>query len=75
MKSIEEKFIELKNKMQFFDIYQNDDEVGLALKNLENEINTYRAIDIYKEDFSNISWSYITKNQDINFVTAFVNVD
>lgn len=75
MKLIEQKFYELKNKMDYFDIYQKDDEVGLALKSLEDEIKTYRKIDIYREDFSDISWSYVTRNQDIEYVSAYLNID
>jgi hypothetical protein len=38
MKNIKEKFEALKNKMELYDLFQHDDEVGQALLELEREI-------------------------------------
>jgi hypothetical protein len=38
MKQIKEKFEALKNKMELYDLFQDDDEVGEALFALEKEI-------------------------------------
>jgi hypothetical protein len=38
MKNIKEKFEALKNKMELYDLFQHDDEVGQALFDLEKEI-------------------------------------
>lgn len=38
MKNIKEKFEALKNKMELYDLFQHDDEVGQALVALEREI-------------------------------------
>ncbi len=75
MKSIEQKIIELKNKMALLNICKKDSEIEIALNNLENEIKSYREIEIYKEDFTDVSWSYVTKNQDVKYITAYLNID
>lgn len=37
-KSLQDKVDNLRNKMELFDLFQQDDEVGQALKELEVEI-------------------------------------
>jgi hypothetical protein len=44
MKNIKEKFEALKNKMELYDLFQHDDEVGEALFALEKEIRSPKFI-------------------------------
>lgn len=52
---MEEKLNNLKSLMEKYDLFQQDDEVGIALKELETEIESYKTFEIYSEDFSDIS--------------------
>lgn len=52
---MKEKFKALKDVMERYDIFQHDDEVGIALKNLELEIDSFKQFEIYAEDFSESS--------------------
>jgi len=42
MEEIEKKFEELENLMDKYDLYQKDDEVGVALKELKQALITER---------------------------------
>ena len=39
MKDLQEKVAELRRVMELFDLFQQDDEVGLALQEVEVEVN------------------------------------
>ena len=39
MKDLQEKVAELRRVMELFDLFQQDDEVGLALQEVETEVN------------------------------------
>jgi hypothetical protein len=39
MKDLQTKLAELRRVMELFDLFQQDDEVGLALQELEAEVN------------------------------------
>lgn len=39
MKDLQEKVAELRRVMELFDLFQQDDEVGLALREVEIEVN------------------------------------
>ncbi len=75
MITILEKFEKLKDRMEYFDIFQKEDEIDLLLTGLLNEIKSYKELEIYKEDFSDTSWSYITKNDNISFVKVYIKVN
>ena len=45
----------LRELMEKYDLFQQDDEVGFALKELETEIGSLKTFEIYLEDFSDIS--------------------
>ena len=42
MKVLEAKIKELRRVMELFDIFQQDDEVGLALQEVEQELDKFR---------------------------------
>ena len=72
MKLIKEKIAELIRKIDTSD--EKDikvDEIKLNLTSLEKEIEKYRKIEIYKEDFSEISWSYVTENNNLKSVITY----
>ena len=46
------KVEQLRKLMEKYDLFQQDDEVGIALKELETEINSYEEYDLYNEDFA-----------------------
>lgn len=52
---MKEKFDKLVELMEKYDIFQQDDEVGLALKELETEINSLNTFTLYREDFGGSS--------------------
>lgn len=52
---MKEKFNKLVELMEKYDLFQHDDEVGNALKDLESEINSLDTFEIYAEDFSESS--------------------
>lgn len=49
------KIEQLRKLMEKYDLFQQDDEVGIALQELEREINNYKEFIIFSEDFSDIS--------------------
>lgn len=69
-----EKFNELKTKMEYWDVFTKNDEVATALLELENEINKLREIEIYKEDFSDVSWSYVTEQSQLKSVKVLTSI-
>lgn len=71
---LSEKFNELKTKMEYWSVFSKNDEVATALLELENEINKLREIEIYKEDFSDISWSYVTEQSNLKSVKVLINI-
>ncbi|MFK7000373.1 hypothetical protein V3470_04930 [Flavobacterium oreochromis] len=73
MKKLEEKFNELKNKFDSSEFNEINNDIRLVLINLEKEIKKFREIEIYKEDFSDLSWSYVTKNKKLSFVKVYLN--
>ena len=42
MKVLEAKIAELRRVMELFDLFQQDDEVGLALQEVEQELDRFR---------------------------------
>ena len=42
MKVLEAKIKELRRVMELFDLFQQDDEVGLALQEVEQELDKFR---------------------------------
>jgi hypothetical protein len=42
MKVLEAKIKELRRVMELFDLFQQDDEVGLALREVEQELDKFR---------------------------------
>jgi len=42
MKVLEAKVKELRRVMELFDLFQQDDEVGLALQEVEQELDKFR---------------------------------
>ena len=42
MKVLEAKVRELRRVMELFDLFQQDDEVGLALQEVEQELDKFR---------------------------------
>lgn len=69
-----EKFNQLKTKMEYWDVFTKNDEVETALLELENEINKLREIEIYKEDFSDESWSYVTEQSQLKSVKVLTSI-
>lgn len=69
-----EKFNQLKTKMEYWDVFTKNDEVETALLELENEINKLREIEIYKEDFSDVSWSYVTEQSQLKSVKVLTSI-
>ena len=72
MELIKENIAELIRKIDTSD--EKDikvDEIKLNLLSLEKEIEKYRKIEIYKEDFSEISWSYVTENNNLKSVITY----
>jgi hypothetical protein len=45
----------LRNLMEKYELFQQDDEVGIALKELEKEVESYQEFTIWKEDFTDES--------------------
>jgi translation elongation factor EF-1beta len=45
----------LRELMEKYDLFSQDDEVGFALKDLETEINMFKEFEIYSEDFAHNS--------------------
>ena len=45
----------LRELMEKYDLFQQDDEVGKALKELETEIDSYKHWELYNEDFADNS--------------------
>jgi hypothetical protein len=72
MITILEKLEELKERMDFFGTCQKRDEIDLLLTCLEQEIKSFKEVEIYKEDFSHLSWSYISKNNNIICIKAYI---
>lgn len=72
MITILERFEQLKERMEFFDIFQKKDEIDLLLNSLEEEIKSYKELEIYREDFSEITWSYISKIDNISFIKVYI---
>jgi hypothetical protein len=68
------KFNELKTKMEYWGIFTKNDEIATALLELENEINKLREIEIYKEDFSDVSWSYVTEQSHLKSVKVLTRI-
>lgn len=48
----------LRELMEKYDLFQQDDEVGQALKELETEVDSYKGWELYREDFSENSEEY-----------------
>ena len=42
LKALEAKVRELRNMMELYDLFQQDDEVGQALKDVEAELDKFR---------------------------------
>ena len=42
MKALEAKIKALREKMEYWDIFQQDDEVGIALAEVEEELDKFR---------------------------------
>jgi hypothetical protein len=49
---MENKIKILRELMEKYDLFSQDDEVGFALKDLETEIKSLKTFTIYNEDFS-----------------------
>lgn len=49
---MKDKIKNLRNLMEKYDLFQQDDEVGLALKELEEEVDKFKSFCIYAEDFA-----------------------
>ncbi|QYS91287.1 hypothetical protein JJC04_16530 [Flavobacterium covae] len=74
MKKLEENLIELKETFDSLEFNKKDKKIEMAINNLEKELKNFREIEIYREDFTDISWSYITKNKELSSVTAYLNI-
>lgn len=48
---MEKKVQLLRELMEKYELFQENDEVGIALKELETEINSYKHFELYNEDF------------------------
>jgi hypothetical protein len=46
------KVEQLRKLMEKYELFQENDEVGIALKELETEINSYEEYELYNEDFA-----------------------
>jgi hypothetical protein len=47
--------------------------LGIAINELKFELDKFREIEIYREDFSDISWSYVSKNNEISSLLVYSN--
>lgn len=63
---MEKKVQLLRELMEKYDLFQQDDEVGQALKELETEVDSYKGWELYREDFSENSEQDL-KNIEINW--------
>jgi hypothetical protein len=66
LKIMEKKVQLLRELMEKYDLFQQDDEVGQALKELETEVDSYKGWELYREDFSENSEQDL-KNIEINW--------
>lgn len=65
------KILELRKLMENYGIFQQDDEVGTALKELEDEINSYSNHELYNEDFADGSLElelFYNNDREINSI-------
>ena len=47
MKDLQEKVAELRRVMELYDLFQQDDEVGLALQEVETAVSIYKITQKY----------------------------
>jgi hypothetical protein len=75
MKELKNRFNNLKNKLEYLDVFSKNDEVSTALLELEKEISKLSEIEIFKEDFSEVSWSYVTKQSQSKSVKVLTCIE
>ena len=71
MKLIKHKITELIEKSNNLKEDNILNEIKSNLIELQKEIENYREIEIYKEDFSDVSWSYVTENNNLKSIIAY----
>jgi hypothetical protein len=74
MKSLKQKFEILKGLLTD-ELGSNEIKIGISLCELQFELEKFREIEIYKEDYSEIGWSYISKNDKIDSLTVYTKED
>jgi hypothetical protein len=45
--------------------------LGIAINELKCELDKFREIEIYREDFSDVGWSYVSKNNEISSLLVY----
>jgi len=74
MKSLKQKFEILKGLLMD-ELGSNEIKIGIALCELQFELEKFREIEIYKEDYSDSDWSFMLNNDKLKRFTAYTKED